>query len=99
MRIKQGVKLLGIRPEIQASFFAIQRLCDEYGIEFWITCGTNGKHKRSSAHYKGLAIDVRSRDLRAVDKDRFAIELQARLQNEFDVIAHRTHFHCEWDRK
>jgi hypothetical protein len=66
-----------------------------------ITSGSEGKHKPNSLHYKGLAIDIRSRTFTIVMTIDFLAELRKLLGSGFQVIEEHNppHFHIEYDPK
>ena len=74
---------------------------------FIITCGVDGEHKQSSAHYTGRAGDVRSRDPRETwshtteQRTAYVKELRTRLGDEFDVTVSLRYknYHIELDPK
>ena len=62
--IKRGVKVAGIKPEI---LLAIQEAREIYrdmnDATLVITSALDGTHMKNSLHYKGLAVDLRTRHL------------------------------------
>jgi hypothetical protein len=68
------------------------------GYDVTITSGCDGKHKDGSRHYKGLAIDFRTRDFPegcklATWRDRLA----KRLGDEYFVLIEPDHLHVQWN--
>lgn len=63
MRIKPGVNMTGIKPEMVPAMLALARIFDLHGVVPVITSALDGRHGRGSLHYAGLAIDVRSKNL------------------------------------
>jgi hypothetical protein len=61
---------------------AMSALCAANG--FTVTASTNGKHKEGSRHYRGLAIDVRTKDKSKKQVDAFIILMQNEGYNVFD---------------
>lgn len=97
MQIKEGVKLLGIQPQTLLGAIVADSILPQYGQEAIITSAVDGKHKRSSAHYTGRAVDLRIWDL---DDAEFAVlALQKALGSEYDVILESNHIHLEFDPK
>lgn len=99
MHIKPGASIRGIQSEIIIGLMAIEPIFLSYGSELTITAGTDGKHKEGSLHYKGLAVDIRSRDLQEGDRIRVLEEGKSALGDEFDFISEADHFHLEFDPK
>jgi hypothetical protein len=58
MRLKEGVTLEGIRPEIEKVLPLIERCYHDFGYEFMITC-TTGNHPDDDPHTHGFAVDSR----------------------------------------
>ena len=109
IRLKTGVRICGIRPEV---FFAIQvaeTIWHKHGAdELVVTGGTEGKHMRGSEHYTMLAADIRTNNIgTAYDRSpakKACEELAERLGPDFDVIFEGEgtpgeHCHVELDPK
>jgi hypothetical protein len=68
-----------------------------------ITSGDDGKHMINSLHYKGLAIDLRTRDLEGGSLGSIAkgihAELKGLLGRDYDVVLEKDHIHLEYDPK
>lgn len=60
-----------------------------------VTSGNDGHHMTNSLHYRGLAVDLRTRDF----TDVFASLLRAYLGKDYDVVVERDHLHVELDIK
>ena len=100
MRVKEGVKIAGLRPEI---LLAIQVADLVYlkitGEEVWITEITGGTHGRGSLHYVGQAIDIRTRGLSKETIANIALEIRERLGENYDVVIESNHIHIEFQPK
>lgn len=93
MRLKQGVKVTGMRPELILAIMAAE---DEYraiGKEFVITSMLDGKHSETSLHYAGAAFDVRVYP--DMDVSEMAASIKARLGVDYDVVQEDSHIHVE----
>jgi len=103
--IKEGVSTVGLRPEILIAWDIADQIYTELGLEFCtLTSGTDGIHGRSSRHYIGLGIDLRTRDFpnggNNSDLVTTAVEmLKERLGNEYDIVRESNHLHIEHDLK
>ena len=99
MKIKQGVRLLGVHPAVILAAGIVDEVFNALaGHGVTITGGIEGSHSRSSLHYIGHAMDFRTRR-DGIDKtlaNQIANELRARMPTDFDVIVHETHIHLEW---
>ena len=102
--ITPGAKVGGLRPEMVLAFAIAQPIFERYGALCTITSALDGKHSRGSLHYKGLALDLRSRNLMETDKGNVLGELKRDLGFEYDVLLEDSggpneHFHIEFDPK
>lgn len=98
--IKFGVKLLGMRPEILLAYMIADRVYKSVsGIHPTITEVTGGRHGTGSYHYKGLAIDLRTRDVSANEVTKIVELLKAQLNDNYDVVLESDHIHIEFDPK
>jgi hypothetical protein len=75
-----------------------------------ITAGLEGKHKRYSLHYKGFALDLRTKhcwpgeDNRESKLNQLQVDLQMSLGEQFQVFVENLstineHIHIEFDPK
>lgn len=100
LRLKEGVSLRGVQPEMTIGIQVIDGFFERNGIdELWITSCVDGKHSRSSLHYVGYAVDIR---IWAIQKDRlqwFVSELSREMGNEFDCALEPDHIHVEFQPK
>ena len=99
MKIKPGVDVLGLRPEILLAVLAAERIWTRYNAEALLTSGVDGRHKRNSAHYTGRAVDLRTRNLAEINRPRAAELLQEALGDAYDVVLEADHCHVEYDPK
>lgn len=97
MKLKPGVRVHGLRPEVVIAMLAAESVALRHGQELVVTSGIDGSHSRGSEHYKGDAFDMRIwffADPRAVRDD-----LAVALGTDFDVILEGNHIHVEYDPK
>ena len=92
--IKPGVRLQGIQPEVIIALLIADEVYREHQIPLVVTSGQEGPHRDGSLHHQGLAVDLRCPE--SIRRE-VAKTLQARLGEEFDVIAEATHIHIEFD--
>jgi len=77
------------------------------GYEPVITSANDGdEHKRGSAHYRGMAADLRtwvseqnSVQISTRTRDILANRIREAVGQDFDVIAEKDHIHIEYDPK
>jgi hypothetical protein len=97
MKIKQGASIMGLKPEIILGLNIANEVYEKNGFELVITSATGDKHGKHSHHYKGLAADIRTRN---VDSSRLLSiydNLCECLGGEFQCILEQTHIHIEYD--
>lgn len=100
MKLKPGVKIHGIQPEIIIALMAAQKVYDRHGIEMVVTSCKDGKHMKNSFHAIGLAVDLRTRDMKdRAQVEQIAKEIRAALGPDFDVVVESDHLHIESDEK
>jgi hypothetical protein len=97
VRLKTGVKLEGVRPEIVLALCVADSLFRSKGYDLVVTSIADGKHSPNSLHYRGLAADLRSRDIPAARHHQMRESLEVALGDEYDVVLEKDHFHIELD--
>jgi hypothetical protein len=96
MRYKKGVpeelhiNMVRLLPVID---YISDAVCGRPAI---ITSTTDGKHMSGSLHYKGLAVDLRIRDLAPDEQERYYDELKLALSKLCDVVLESDHIHVEY---
>ncbi len=98
MRLKTGVKLSGLRPQMLVAFMVAKEEFAKYGIELIITSVNDSNHGYGSLHFSGGAFDARTKHidntkmkaaygLSALDvKHRIWDAIRKNLGVEFDVL-------------
>lgn len=106
IRLKTGVRIGGLRPEVLLAITVAQSVWLKHGAaELVITSAADGKHMRGSEHYAFLAVDFRTHNLGTPDIRKAACdELRERLGPDYDVVLEglntaSEHCHCEHDPK
>lgn len=104
MKLKLGVRILGIKPELLLGIQIVEAFFVSMGKECWITAGVDGSHSRASLHFAGQAVDFRSHDLDEEGKDFLLANLPAALGEDFDLILENRgqdteHVHLEYQPK
>lgn len=99
--IKEGgkVSVLGLQPCMFFAFIVAGEVYHEHGFNCVLTSGTDSVHGDHSHHYKGYAIDIRTRDIPGDVLNKIVEEIQFRLQGQFQVILEGDHIHIEFDPK
>ena len=104
-KIKDGVSVSGLRPEMLLAFDVANEVYEALGVEFCVlTAGVDGEHGRGSLHYVGLAIDTRTRDFPNGGNNSDLIDvavklIQDRLGKQYDVVRESNHLHIEFQPK
>jgi len=95
--------IAGIQPEIVLAIMIAKEvwaLTPHFQRDLVITCCTDShKHNLESLHNFGMAFDMRTRELVAVQIMEFSQELRECLGNEYDVVVEKTHIHVEFDNR
>lgn len=99
MKVKSGVKLTGLQPELIIGLIVCKSVYDKFGFELVITSGLEGNHSRKSLHYTGQAVDLRTRSMSKSTQERVIYEIRKRLTEDFDVVLEATHIHIEYQPK
>lgn len=97
MRIKPGVRVAGLRPEITLAASIIDSVYREFNTELVITCGIEGKHMHRSLHFAGLAIDCRTFNVDADLHSSLLSSIQTALGDDYEVILEKDHIHVEFN--
>ena len=97
--IKPGVDISNLSEEMTLGMFKVIRAYFSMGYNCTITSGRDGKHMQGSLHYTGNALDFRTRNVFASDRNDLRRTIAADLGGEYDVVLERTHLHVEYDPK
>jgi hypothetical protein len=98
--LKPGVRITGIRNEMIFAHVTVASIYADEGYDCIVTAGTDGSHSRGSEHYKGDALDYRTRHIDDhLALDRIVRRVRDALGAEFDVVKESTHLHVEFDPK
>jgi hypothetical protein len=101
--LKDGVRTIGIRPEVLFAVLAAMPLYRAEGFACVVTSVNDGGHSLTSLHYAGCAIDLRTRHIADIHtKERIAKRLSYCLGIDYDVVFHppggdtAEHIHVEY---
>lgn len=97
--VKDGVKTEGIQPQLLDAILICTAVYIHAGQQITVTSICDGVHSKNSLHYKGLAVDLRTRDLKGITANQLAVRLRKALGNEYDVVVEKDHIHVEYDPK
>lgn len=100
MRLKKGVKTEGAQGQTWYAIGIAEVVYRDVNLQLVVTSITDGKHKEGSLHYKGLAFDLRTRDLSETEKQKILFRLKYLLEPQgYDVLIEADHIHIEYDPK
>lgn len=93
------VNYLNLAPELESAGPAIMDFFSKKGLQCLVLSANDGVHSKHSAHYKGRALDFRSRGVKAPNP--FCIGLQKALlavsdTGHFFVVWEGNRVHVEW---
>jgi hypothetical protein len=100
--LKPGVRVTGIKPELVVALMVAQSMFDGVQATMTVTSLVDGAHSQNSLHYKGFAVDLRSKNLSDDQKGTVLQALKSALGSDFDIILEgvgtpNEHFHLEYD--
>ena len=94
MQLKEGVNVLGAKPEIILAIMVCESVYKNHGIEMVITSITDSKHSQFSRHYQGFAFDLRTRNIPSeATQKKILEEIKGSLTKDFNIIDEGDHFH------
>ena len=100
LRIKHGVSMNGIKPEMVMGINIAHGYFESMGIrEMVVTSIVDGRHGSGSLHYVGYAADVRIWAIESDGLAEFTEGLAEELGAEFDVVLEKDHIHIEFQPK
>lgn len=97
IRIKAGVVLFGVKDNLFEVANKVADVFNEHGYYCMITSGREGLHSSpNSRHYKGEALDFRTRHIKWSSKvKKIAEEVREILGDGYRVIVEKTHIHIQ----
>lgn len=105
MSLKMGVDLRGIHPVWGIAFPIIHQVFRDNGAQCIITSANDSTHGPNSLHYKGKALDLRTKHI-TNDLTKLSIvkKIKENLGSQFDVVYEAAgqsneHLHIEFDPK
>lgn len=99
LEIKNTVELQGMQPELVPAIIVANEVYAELGYRCVITSVVDSKHSRTSLHYVGFALDLRTRDVPVEKHQAICAEIAARLGPQYDVVLESNHIHIEFQPK
>jgi len=100
MRLKDGVSLNGIKPEVVVALIVCNDIFKNYGQDMVVTSVMDGTHGSKSLHRYGYAVDIRTRNFQyQSDIDLVVKDMKEYLTEDYDIIKESDHIHLEYDIK
>ena len=93
--IKNSVDLRGLSPQMAIAYTIACKCYGQY--DCVITSANDSKHGPNSLHYKGQALDLRTRHLNGQGLQSVYHKLKESLGEQFDVVLEADHIHIEFD--
>ena len=88
MKLKTGVKLSGLRPQMTIALMVAEEEYARYNIELGITSCNDSKHGYGSKHFSGEAFDTRTKHIgNAMMQAVFGLDALAVKRRITDAIA------------
>lgn len=103
MKLKEGVKLADLAPQMVLAAVIIEGVFERHGVECFVTSCNDSRHGLKSLHYQGKAMDFRTKYAALNGKEHaIAEEVRRALGAEFDVVMEAVgtdneHLHVEYD--
>ncbi len=104
MSLKAGVDLRGIHPVWGIAYPIIRDAFRDQNAQCIITSANDSRHGVNSLHYKGRALDLRTKHVSEPAKSAIIKKIKEQLGEQFDVVyeaagTENEHLHIEWDVK
>lgn len=97
IKLKSGITFAGLSPQIVLAISIAGSIYVKYGIVCVVTSLEDGKHSKTSLHYHGLAVDLRTRNIPQDSLLPLVNELKIALNENYDVVLEKDHIHIEYD--
>lgn len=104
MSLKTGVDLRSLHPVWGVAYPIIKDCYAARGYPCIVTSANDGRHGPNSLHYKGKALDLRTKHVQVMDKAKLVESIRTALGAQFDVVFESVglsneHLHVEFDPK
>ena len=99
MRLKSGVRIFGVRPEIVFAMNVANEVYSRHKLELVITSIMDSKHSVGSLHYVGCAFDCRTRSLDVQTIEQIRTAIRTAIGDDYDVVVENNHVHIEFQPK
>ena len=96
LSIKDSVRLTGISPQMAIAAIVAEGVYSDQGYNCCVTSAVDSRHRVGSDHYRGDALDLRTRDVPPSDRVAIAGALSDRLGPDYFVLLESDHIHVAW---
>jgi hypothetical protein len=97
IHIKDGVSIAGLKEATLDGLLSLAIVFHLHERVLVVTAGHDGVHKTNSLHYRGYAVDIRTRDVPGWQLPHLYDACVAALGHDWDVRQEGDHFHVEYD--
>ena len=95
--IKDGVKASDVKLQVIDALLIMQLVLQRFNYDLVVTSLSDSKHKDTSLHYRGYAVDIRTRDMKVQEVPTVVRECRIALGKAYDVVQESDHIHVEYD--
>ena len=96
IKLKHGVNVIGIRPEVLLSIMVADRIYEAEGFDLVVTSINDSTHADTSRHYQGMAVDFRTRDFSGAVARSIVEKLRKALGRHYLVMNESNHIHVSY---
>lgn len=99
MKIKQGVKITNLKPQLLLAIIVADNVYTIHNQELVITSLDDSVHGNGTLHGQGYAFDCRTSYFSVDEAEKVAYEIRTKIDEDFDVVYEKDHIHIEYDPK
>lgn len=97
IKLKETADFFGLKTEMIFPILFLDSFFDKIEKEFVLTSGTDWIHTSEfSDHYKGYAIDFRTRHLTEEEQKNLLNTFKIKMNSDYKLILHDTHAHISY---
>ena len=99
--LKNGVNPAGLRPELLLGIVIAHEVYKTFGHDLVLTSLNDSEHSRTSLHYDGKAVDMRTNVIYESELEVIAKQIRLCLGDcqDYDFVVESDHFHLEYQPK
>jgi len=97
IKLKETADFFGLKTEMIFPILFLDSFFEKIDKELVLTSGTDWIHSSEfSDHYKGYAIDVRTRHLTEVEQKNLLNAFKIKMNSDYKMILHDSHAHISY---